>query len=49
MTQNQLMQQAEDQWLDQLNEEHWEWELKELYEQEEEEQFMLWQASMYSY
>ena len=49
MNQDQLMQQAEDQWLDQLNEEHWEWELKELYEQEEEEQFMLWQASMYSY
>jgi hypothetical protein len=35
--------------LDKLNEEHWEQELKELYEQEEEEMFMQWQASMYSY
>ena len=43
------MQQLEDQWLDKLNDKHWEQELKELQEQEEEEMFMQWQASMYSY
>jgi hypothetical protein len=36
MTQDQLMQQAEDQWLDNLNDQHWEQERKELQEQEEE-------------
>ena len=49
MTQDQLMQQAEDQWLDNLNDQHWERERKELQEQEEEEMFMQWQASTYSY
>lgn len=49
MTQDQLMQQAEDQWLDSLNDQHWEQERKELQEHEEEEMFMQWQASTYSY
>jgi hypothetical protein len=49
MTQDQLMQQLEDQWLDDLNEAHWAEELKELQEQEEEEMFMQWQAATYAY
>ena len=49
MNQDQLMKQAEDQWLDDLDEQRIKQELKELQEQEEEEMFMQWQASMYSY
>ena len=44
--QEQLMQQAEDQWLNNLDDLHFK---QELQEQEEEEMFMQWQASMYSY
>ena len=49
MNQDQLMTQAEDQWLDDLDEQRIKQELKELQEQDEEEMFMQWQASMYSY
>ena len=49
MDQDKLMSQAEDQWLDDLDDEHFEQERKELAEQEEEEQYMLYQASMFSY
>ena len=46
MNQDQIMQQLEDQWLDTPKDHQ---ELKELHEQEEEEMYMQWQASMYSY
>ena len=57
MNQEKIMSQAEDQWLDDLNDAHWEQELaalqaqqlKELHEQEEEEMFMQWQAATYAY
>ena len=48
MIQDQIMQQSEDQWLDDLNDAHWEQELKELHEQEEEEMYMQWQAATYA-
>jgi hypothetical protein len=49
MTQDQIMQQLEDQWLNDPDEKRIKQELKELHEQEEEEMYMQWQASMYSY
>jgi hypothetical protein len=34
---------------DQLDDEHWAEELREIQEQEEEQMYIEWQASMYSY
>ena len=49
MSQDQLMHQLEDQWIDDLDEYRIKQELKELQEQEEEEMFMQWQAATYAY
>ena len=47
--QDQLIQQLEDQWLDNLDDQHFKQELKELQEQEEEEMYMQWQALMFTH